>query len=125
VTRISASKSQLSAASASPLEQLKIQNLQTPHPNHSIEDSKSKALSTVYHLEFQLTEKPTSNEQPWHQTTMARLFESNSSLSSSNSYYNPTSANVKASCYVVDAVTAGLKGFHYSSTGAGGAEWYS
>jgi len=56
---------------------------------------------------------------------MARLSESTSSLDSSNSYYDSPQANVKASCYVVDAATVGLTGFHYSSTGAGGAEWYS
>jgi hypothetical protein len=28
--------------------------------------------------------------------------------------------NILASCYVVDATTAMLKGFHYSTTGAGG-----
>lgn len=33
-------------------------------------------------------------------------------------------ANVLASCYVVDA-TASLKGLHYCTTGAAGAEWYS
>jgi len=34
-------------------------------------------------------------------------------------------ANVMASCYAVDATSTTLQGFHYSSTGAGGAEWYS
>lgn len=32
--------------------------------------------------------------------------------------------NVLASCYIVDS-TAQLKGLHYSTTGATGAEWYS
>jgi len=32
--------------------------------------------------------------------------------------------NVLASCYIVDR-TASLKGLHYSTTGATGAEWYS
>jgi hypothetical protein len=32
--------------------------------------------------------------------------------------------NVLASCYVVDSV-ASLKGLHYCTTGATGAEWYS
>lgn len=30
-----------------------------------------------------------------------------------------------ASCYTVDASTMQLQGFHYSTTGAGGAGWYS
>lgn len=32
---------------------------------------------------------------------------------------------MKASCYAVDAVSMQLQGFHYSTTGAGGAEWRS
>lgn len=34
------------------------------------------------------------------------------------------SASVKATCYIVDD-SQDLKAFHYSSTGAGGPEWYS
>ena len=34
-------------------------------------------------------------------------------------------ANMKASCYVVDASVSTVQGFHYSSTGAGGPEWCS
>lgn len=34
-----------------------------------------------------------------------------------------TQANVLASCYIVDS-SARLSGFHYSTTGAGGAKWY-
>lgn len=104
------------------------ENQQKSQPPNSIDllkGSHTKASPTVDRLDFQLTKQPTSNQQSWHQTAMARLSESNSSLSSRNSYYNSPSANVKASCYVVDAVTARLTGFHYSSTGAGGAEWYS
>lgn len=34
-------------------------------------------------------------------------------------------ANILASCYIVDAATASLKGLHYCTTGLTGAEWYS
>lgn len=34
-------------------------------------------------------------------------------------------ADILASCYVVDAATASLKGLHYCTTGLTGAEWYS
>jgi LmbE family N-acetylglucosaminyl deacetylase len=59
---------------------------------------------------------------------MARITTNNND-SSSNHYdhlnmYNAT-ANVKASCYIVNSSSASLQGFHYSTTGAGGAEWYS
>ncbi|KXH44508.1 ornithine decarboxylase antizyme [Colletotrichum simmondsii] len=33
-------------------------------------------------------------------------------------------ANVLASCYIVDSA-ATLRGLHYCTTGAAGAEWYS
>jgi len=34
-------------------------------------------------------------------------------------------ADILASCYVVDPSAASLKGLHYCTTGAAGAEWYS
>lgn len=34
-------------------------------------------------------------------------------------------ANIRASCYVVDAVTTSLSGLHYSTTGAGGKSCYT
>ncbi|KAF2422451.1 hypothetical protein EJ08DRAFT_690036 [Tothia fuscella] len=55
---------------------------------------------------------------------MAKLPSNNDS--SSNNYYETSNmyapANVKASCYIVNAVSTSLQGFHYSTTGAGGAE---
>lgn len=57
---------------------------------------------------------------------MAPIKQSNNNSSSSN--YGEgivRQANILASCYIVDAVTASLKGLHYCTTGAAGAEWYS
>ncbi|KAF2495227.1 hypothetical protein BU16DRAFT_561516 [Lophium mytilinum] len=34
--------------------------------------------------------------------------------------YEDTHSNIRASCYVVDAATTALQGYHYSTTGAGG-----
>jgi len=34
-------------------------------------------------------------------------------------------ASAKATCYIVDASATALHTFHYSTTGAGGPEWYS
>ncbi|KAF1979866.1 hypothetical protein BU23DRAFT_576723 [Bimuria novae-zelandiae CBS 107.79] len=53
------------------------------------------------------------------------MAHSNSKRSSSSSSSNGSvrsAANVRASAYVVNASTAHLQGFHYSTTGAGGAE---
>jgi hypothetical protein len=55
---------------------------------------------------------------------MAHSNSKRSSSSSSNRSDRST-ANVRASAYVVNAFSAALQGFHYSTTGAGGAEWYS
>lgn len=56
---------------------------------------------------------------------MAPMKNNNNSSSSSN--YGEAVArqvNVLASCYLVDP-SASLKGLHYCTTGAAGAEWYS
>ncbi|KAG9815477.1 hypothetical protein KCU90_g25215, partial [Aureobasidium melanogenum] len=50
--------------------------------------------------------------------------------SSSSNYYQATKevaarSNIQASAYTVDAVDMALKGFHYSTCGAGGAGWAS
>lgn len=60
---------------------------------------------------------------------------SNSSNFSSSNYYanamsRPVSPralkpSVRASCYTVNASSGSLNGLHYSTTGAGGVEWYS
>ncbi|KAI9769509.1 MAG: hypothetical protein M1840_003986 [Geoglossum simile] len=54
---------------------------------------------------------------------MAKLTSSSTKSSSSNQYQMGADSrpNILASCYVVDA---GLKGFHYSSTGAGGGSQF-
>ncbi|KAF2244858.1 hypothetical protein BU26DRAFT_533463 [Trematosphaeria pertusa] len=44
------------------------------------------------------------------------------SSSSSSNYSYCSSGNVRATCYTVNARTTALQGFHYSTTGAGGAE---
>ena len=49
---------------------------------------------------------------------------SNNNLSSQYGEAVARQANVIASCYVVDP-SASLKGFHYCTTLAAGAEWYS
>lgn len=61
---------------------------------------------------------------------MARISSSNNDSSSSNHhgddyYYGHVESNVRASCYSVDAATALLQGFHYSTTGAAGVDWRS
>lgn len=55
---------------------------------------------------------------------MAPMNDSNTS--SSNCYGEDVArqVNILASCYLVDSA-ASLKGLHYSTTGAAGAEWYS
>lgn len=50
---------------------------------------------------------------------------SNQNFSSSSNYYQATKevaarSNIQASAYTVDAVDMALKGFHYSTCGAGG-----
>ncbi|KAH0198155.1 hypothetical protein KCU86_g10082, partial [Aureobasidium melanogenum] len=55
---------------------------------------------------------------------------SNQHFSSSSNYYQATKevaarSNIQASAYTVDAVDMALKGFHYSTCGAGGAGWAS
>lgn len=62
--------------------------------------------------------------QPWHTLSMANYSNQNFSSSSSN-YYQATKevaarSNIQASAYTVDAVDMALKGFHYSTCGAGG-----
>lgn len=57
---------------------------------------------------------------------MAPMKHSSNNRSSSN--YGEgivRQANILASCYVVDASAGSLKGLHYCTTGATGAEWYS
>lgn len=61
--------------------------------------------------------------QPWHIDPMAN--SNQYSRSSSSNYYQATvdvaaRSNIQASAYTVDAVTMALKGFHYSTCGAGG-----
>ncbi|CAI6335530.1 unnamed protein product [Periconia digitata] len=53
---------------------------------------------------------------------MANSPNKRSSSSSSNRSSASSTSNVRASAYVVNASTAALTGFHYSTTGAGGAE---
>lgn len=56
---------------------------------------------------------------------MAPMKTINSNYSSSNYGEDiARQANVLASCYVVDAAGS-LKGLHYCTTLAAGAEWYS
>jgi hypothetical protein len=67
-----------------------------------------------------------SQEQPWSPSiAMAPMKNSKNNLHSS-SYGEAVvrQANVLASCYVVSP-SASLKGFHYCTTLAAGAEWYS
>ena len=59
---------------------------------------------------------------------MAMLSSTKSNYSNNNYHaYTMTNTrnNIRASCYAVDAATESIQGFHYSSTFAGGAEWYS
>ena len=63
---------------------------------------------------------------------MAMLLSNNQSMTSSSSsaYSRKTStessrrSNTQASAYVVDACTMALTGFHFSTCGAGGLEWW-
>lgn len=57
---------------------------------------------------------------------MAMTKRSSSSMSSNSSIHSYSSAsNVRASCYSVNAATASLHGFHYSTTPSAGAGWCS
>lgn len=73
----------------------------------------SQPSNVVSHLPSQL----------WPLRTMAKPSKSDRTYSNSNphaSYAVGLAAPVMASCYVVDANNMALKGFHYSTTGAGG-----
>lgn len=81
---------------------------------------------TEYHLDF----SPASEFIRNRGTTVAMAIStmkrsSSSSNSSIRSYASSSTANVRASCYVVNVATASLQGYHYSTTGAAGAEWCS
>lgn len=69
-----------------------------------------------------ITKNP-SKTQTWQNLAMAP--SENDSHSTSNCYgeFVGRKANILASAYVVDN-SASLTGFHYSTTGAGGAQWY-
>jgi hypothetical protein len=58
---------------------------------------------------------------------MAPMKQNNNNYSSSNHYGEDVArkADILASCYLVDASDASLKGLHYCTTGVTGAEWYS
>lgn len=56
---------------------------------------------------------------------MAPMKPNNSRSSSSSGEDIVRQANILASCYLVDPSAASLKGLHYCTTGAAGAEWYS
>lgn len=112
------------------------------HINSNIRSDSLTKLAIVHikstRLEKSLTASllsPSTTKQPtpWH--TMAKL--SNSNLNHSSSIRRSSSASsrgsmtstgsttaVRASCYTVDACTAALSGMHYSTTGAGGVEWF-
>ena len=77
-----------------------------------------------------------SQQQPWRTQAMARITSNHLSNSSNKHdhyeqehYYDAimmdeaARANILASCYTVDASSQMLQGFHYSTTGAGGAGW--
>ena len=67
-----------------------------------------------------LHRKP-SPKQPWQKSiAMAPNTNNNHGSSNRNGEVVGRQANVLASCYVVDA-SSRLTGFHYSTTGAGGA----
>lgn len=59
--------------------------------------------------------------------TVAMAMKRSSSSTSSNSSIHSysSSSNVRASCYAVNATTASLQGFHYSTTPSSGAGWCS
>lgn len=62
--------------------------------------------------------------EPWLIISMANFTNQMNSSSSSN-YYQATKdvaarSNIQASAYTVDAASMALKGFHYSTCGAGG-----
>ena len=62
---------------------------------------------------------------------MAMLLSNNQSMTGSSSAYSRKTStessrrsNTQASAYVVDASTMALTGFHFSTCGAGGLEWW-
>jgi len=100
--------------------------------NSAIEQRKTNSthieqlLPTVVALTrfpFQLA---SSRPAPWHPAAMAPMKSPTTNYSSSNYGEDIVrQANILASCYMVDAATASLKGLHYCTTGLTGAEWYS
>jgi hypothetical protein len=102
-----------------PSPQPQVKSLQQPlarsrYPSQSLTDSVSDNP----------TQHPSSpGTQPWHTLSMANY--SNQPRNSSSNYYQATKevaarSNIQASAYTVDAVDMALKGFHYSTCGAGG-----
>lgn len=99
-------------------------------PPRSRRSSQTHLASCSHILSSQalFSQENQSNQQPWQTRPMARITNNNSSSSSSNYYASSitssTRSTLRASCYTVDARSTSLQGFHYSSTGAHGVEWY-
>lgn len=100
--------------------------LSPPLINHHLQLNSTKfntlPLTSTYSPASPNPTHPTYNfqQQPWHYQAMA---PKHTSSNSSNNCYGEViarHANILASCYVVDADTTFLKGFHYSTTGADG-----
>lgn len=87
-------------------------SLRTPSPSSSSHISAARRI-----LSPKLWQTP---------APMAKITNFSNNSSSNHSQRKPSSmdvarrANIRASCYTVDAVTAALNGLHYSTTGVGG-----
>jgi hypothetical protein len=92
--------------------------------NHNISASElSKPLSTLISNTSTLQNQSKTNRGNTVAMAMKRSSSSTSSNSSIHSY--SSASNVRASCYAVNASTASLQGFHYSTTPSSGAGWCS
>jgi hypothetical protein len=68
------------------------------------------------------------DQPPWHPSLAMAPMKHNNNNHSSSSYGEDAAfrqASILASAYVVDPSATSLKGLHYCTTGAAGAEWYS
>lgn len=119
------------SALKSPTESLSPRSTISPHcettsKNRRIDiEALRRRLSSAVELTCHRPPLAVPRPTPWHPNTMAPMKSPKSNHSSNYGEGIVRQADILASCYVVDAATASLKGLHYCTTGLTGAEWYS
>jgi len=95
----------------------RLTTLKTHNQFTLFDQTKVKFQPTFFHLNI------SPKSQSWQKLKAMAPSKTNSHSNSSNRNGEVRQANVLASSYIVDA-SARLTGFHYSTTGAGGAQWF-